>query len=233
MKRIAYIPARGGSKGLPRKNIRLMCGRPLVSYTIQVAQKTNLFDYIFVSTDSEEIATVAKSYGGWVPFLRNPRKAQDETPIIEAVLDDCRRLKALGCMFDIFCLLQPTSPLRKVEDIVGAVSLCEEKKEGVVSLSPVEEHPLLMRKMDDQLRLTKLLKERTTARRQDMPKIYRVNGAVYVVPEAQLSKNTVFADLPIGYVMAAENGLDIDTLEDFNFAQAVLRREVSYDRYGL
>ncbi len=145
MRRIAYIPARSGSKGIPRKNIRPLCGKPLLGWMVVAAQKTGLFDRVMVSTDSEEFAEVARKCGAWVPFLRDPEVAKDTTPTIDTVCSDKRRLEAIGESFDTFCLLQATSPLCRPEDIACAVRMFEEKKAGVVSLVRSASRPSRMR----------------------------------------------------------------------------------------
>lgn len=225
VKRLAYIPARGGSKGVPRKNIRLLNGKPLIAHTIETVLKTDMFDTIFVSTDSAEIAEVAVNFGAWVPFLRRAEVARDTTPITETICDDLNRLGEYDIKAETFCLLQPTSPFRSVEDIVSAVLLCEERNEGVVSVSPVEEHPFLMRSIDQKSRLSKLLSLPTIARRQDMPEYYRVNGAIYVCPLSRISEDMVFADLPLGYVMSRDRGLDIDSELDFQRAEKMVSNQ--------
>ena len=223
MKRIAYIPARGGSKGIPGKNIRILLGRPLISYTIAAALEAQCFERVFVSTDSDEIADIARRYGAWIPFLRSRQFAQDSTLIMDTIMDDMRRLREIGETFDTFCLLQPTSPLRSADDIRAAVKLCEQCSEGVVGISPVNEHPLLMRTMSSDGRLNRILPIPTSARRQDMPAVYRVNGAIYCLPSAQLQPGTVLADVPRGIVMPEESGVDIDDIDDFVRAEKILR----------
>ena len=229
MKRIAYIPARGGSKGIPGKNIRSLLGRPLISYTIAAALESQCFGRVFVSTDSDEIADVARGCGAWIPFLRDGKFAQDTTLIMDTIMDDMRRLREMGETFDTFCLLQPTSPLRSADDIRAAVELCERYSEGVVGVSPVNEHPLLMRTMSSDGRLNRIMPIPTSARRQDMPAVYRVNGAIYCLPTKQLIPGTVLADSPRGIVMPEESGVDIDAIDDFVQAEKILRNRQEND----
>ena len=224
MKRIAYIPARSGSKGIPKKNIRPLCGKPLLGYAVETALETGLFSRVFVSTDSDEIAEVARAYGAWVPFLRNAALAGDTTLIMDAILDDVRRLAEINERFDTFCLLQPTSPLRTADAVRRAVELCEARNEGVVSVSPVSEHPILMRTMSPDGRLARLLAMPSSARRQDMPMYYRVNGAVYCIPCSQLVEGTVLADSPLGIVMPEDASVDIDDMEDIRRAEEIIKR---------
>lgn len=123
MKNIAIITARSGSKGLPNKNIRLLNGKPLMAYTIEAAIKSNMFDEVFVSTDSEEYADIAKEYGASVPFLRSQENAGDSSSSWDVVKETIENYKELGKVYDTVALLQPTSPLRRAEDIVAGYKL--------------------------------------------------------------------------------------------------------------
>lgn len=219
MRRLAYIPARGGSKGIPKKNIAQIGDMPLIAFTIIAALKSGLFEHVMVSTDSQEIADVAVKYGAWVPFLRDPAVAQDKTTTIATVMSDKGRLEAMGEKFDQFVLLQCTSPFRTAEDIKGAVKLAEERGASVVSVSPVNDHPLLMRTVDESGKLTKLLNVSSTCRRQDMPPYYRVNGAIYVNAWDELNPELSLNDNTHGFVMEQKDSLDIDSLADLKAAR--------------
>jgi len=219
MKRLAYIPARGGSKGIPKKNIAELGEMPLIAFTIVAALKSGLFEKVMVSTDSEEIAEVARQYGAWVPFLRYAEFAQDTSKTIDAVISDKSRLEAMGEKFDEFVLLQCTSPFRTAKDIQGAVALAEKMHSGVVSISPVEEHPILMRTIDADGKVSKVLNCSSTCRRQDMPPYYRVNGAIYVNFWDELTTDLSLNDNPYGYVMERKDSLDIDTKADLEAAR--------------
>lgn len=223
MKRLAYIPARGGSKGIPKKNIVQIGDLPLIAFTIVAAIKSGLFERVMVSTDSQEIADIAKKYGAWIPFLRDPAVAQDGTTTIATVMSDKSRLEAMGEKFDEFVLLQCTSPFRTAEDIKGAVALAEKVGAGVASVSPVSDHPLLMRTADEDGKLTKLLQVSSTCRRQDMPPFYRVNGAIYVNKWEELCPTLSFNDNPYGYIMEQKDSLDVDSLADLKKAQEMAK----------
>lgn len=226
MRRIAYIPARGGSKGIPRKNIRPLLGVPLLVYSIRAAADAGCFDRICVSTDSEEIAAIAEKYGAWIPFLRSAAFAGDNASIEDAIRDDLRRFAEIGEVFDTFCLLQPTSPLRTADDVRKAVEMCERRAEGVVGVSPVKENPVLMRTLSEDGRLSRVLSMPSSIRRQDMPAFYKVNGAVYCVPVAQLADGVALSDSPLGLVMSEESGIDIDDMEDFLAAEYIMRKRL-------
>ena len=225
MKRLAYIPARSGSKGIPKKNIRMLCGRPLMGWIIQAANKTGLFEKIMVSTDSEEFADVARSCGAWVPFLRDPSVAQDSTPTIETICSDKSRLEAMGYKFDVMCLLEATSPLCRAEDIAGAMALHEKVKSGVVSLVKTRARPMIMRRLDGEGRAIPILESRQVLRRQDEPAFYELNAAIYINAWDELTSDLKPAYNPYGYVMDEISSIDVDTIEDFALAeQHLLRR---------
>lgn len=230
MNNLAYIPARGGSKGLPRKNIRLLAGHPLIAYTIKAAQKSNLFDKVMVSTDDKEIADIAESYGAWVPFLRDSRVSGDRASSIEAICSDRERLINAGYEFSSLCMLQPTSPLRTADEIRNAYELFDRKKGGVVSLSPTEETPYLMRTVNDEGEVEHVLSIRGAIRRQDLPRFYKLNGAIYINAWSELSLDLTQADNPYGYIMSSEASVDIDTEEDLKTVEAIiLNKGAQYD----
>lgn len=219
MRRIAYIPARSGSKGIPKKNIRPLCGKPLMGWMIEAALKTGLFDRVMVSTDTEEFAEVARSCGAWVPFLRDPAVAKDTTSTIETVCSDKARLEAIGETFGTFCLLQATCPLCRAEDIASAVKMSERVKAGVVSVVRTESRPFLMRTVDEEGHALPILNEKEVLRRQDEPVFFQLNGAIYVNPWEEVKSDLKFAYNPFAYIMDAISSIDIDTLADFEFAE--------------
>lgn len=227
MRRIAYIPARSGSKGVPKKNIRPLCGKPLLGWMVEAALKTGLFDRVMVSTDSEEFADIARRCGAWVPFLRDPAVAKDTTPSIDTVCSDKRRLEALGETFGTFCLLEATSPLCRPEDIAGAVALHEKVKAGVVSVVKTKARPMIMRTVDSDGRATPILACRDVLRRQDEPVCYQLNAAIYVNDWAELNLDLKLAYNPYAYVMDEISSIDIDSPDDFAEAERHLRARLA------
>jgi len=223
MRRIAYVPARSGSKGVPKKNVRPLCGKPLLGWVVEAALKTGLFDRVMVSTDSEEFAEIARRCGAWVPFLRDPAVAGDKTSTIETVCSDKRRLEARGEAFDIFCLLQPTAPLCRAADIAGAVALAERTHEGVVSVKRAETRLSLLRTLGTDGRLVPLTNSHLVLRRQDEGGVYEINGALYVNSWHELVPTLKLAYNPQAYVMDAESSVDIDTEDDFALVERILR----------
>ncbi|WP_027327116.1 cytidylyltransferase domain-containing protein [Helicobacter pametensis] len=215
MKVLALIPARSGSKGVRDKNIRPFRGLPLLAHSIQSTIESGICDEVFVCTDSEDYASIAREYGASVPFLRSKESARDESKSIECIIESLEKYKILGKEFDVLLLLQPTSPLRNATHIKEAYELflschCQ----SLASVCEVDEHPLFMRTLEDNL-LSPLLKTQSSVRRQDLPPYYRLNGAIYLNLISTLTPQTSFNDNAIGYVMSKEDSLDIDREEDF------------------
>lgn len=221
---LAIIPARGGSKGIKDKNIISVHGKPLITYSIDTALKSKYIDYVLVSTDSEKIAAISRENGAYVPFLRPNYLASDTSTTLEAVIHALRSLGEMGEQFDYLVLLQPTQPLRSEDDVDNAIELCVQNKRGTLSVSPVKDHPILVRFMDANGEMCKLLPVGSTVRRQDMPSYYRVNGCVYVNPISEVTETLSFNDNPIPYIMPQERSVDIDGYEDVALVEYYLSR---------
>lgn len=221
---LALIPARGGSKGIKDKNITPLCGKPLIAYSILAAKDSQYIDDVVVTTDSERIAEIAKVYGACVPFLRPAELASDTAKTIDAVLHAVKWLEDNQKSYDLLVLLQPTQPLRKAEDIDGALELCIQKGiQDVVSVKEVSESPVLMRTIDRNGELKGLLPMQSTIRRQDMPQYYLVDGSVYVNRIETLNQSTSFNDNPIPYIMDAQCSVDIDEPSDLEQAKRLIK----------
>lgn len=223
MRRIAYIPARSGSKGIPKKNIRPLFGKPLMGWMIDAALKTGLFDRVMVSTDTEEFADVARECGAWVPFLRDQEVAKDTTSSIETVCSDKERLEAMGETFDVFCMLQPTAPLCQASDISGAVALFEAKGAGVVSVKTSSVRPTLLRCVSEDGRSSPVLSSSLLLRRQDESRVCEINGAIYINFWSDLNRGLKQAYNPYAYVMDDVSSIDIDTEDDWALAEEKVR----------
>ena len=220
---LAFIPARGGSKGIPDKNIYPVKGKPLISYTIEAARNSRLIDDILVSTDSERIASVAREYGADVPFMRPDELAGDRANIIDAVLYTIERLRTNGQHYDTLVLLQPTQLLRTSDEIDEAIEVYyKNEKRGVASVSEVDDHPILIRTIDDKGILKRLLDQGSTVRRQDMPPYYRINGCIYINDIGSLVPDTSFNDNPVPYIMSRDHYVDIDEMRDIQWAAFLL-----------
>jgi CMP-N-acetylneuraminic acid synthetase len=229
---LGIITARGGSKGVPGKNIKPLAGKPLLAWTIEAALQSRLLDRVIVSTDDEEIALVSRRWGAPVPFMRPSELAQDASPHILAILHALDWLEQEeGYLPTAVCLLQPSSPLRKSEDIDAVMELAQEKKaEAVVTVTEAVEHPVLSRRMDADGHLHQFVPCNVDyPRRQDLPPAYTINGAVYFNrAESLKTKQTFYPEDIYGYVMPAERSLQIDTLWEFHLADLILR-----DRLGM
>lgn len=219
---LAIIPARGGSKGLPGKNIRPLNGKPLIAHTIEAALKAKEIDRVVFSTDSEEIAAVAKRYGAEVPFMRPAELAQDNSLAIDNYVYTVDRLIREGGkdIKDLVVLL-PTAPLRNSADIDAAVKLFREKQaDSVISYYPAP-HPVQWhRYIDAKGVLRSFFPETKLANRQEEQKAYLPNGAIYIFNFSILKDLKVYyTDATYPYLMPAERSVDIDTIDDFNRAE--------------
>jgi CMP-N,N'-diacetyllegionaminic acid synthase len=223
---VGFIPARGGSKGLPNKNILPLLGKPLISWTIEQAKNSLYIDKIIVSTEDEEIAGISRKYGAQVPFLRPAHIATDDAKTIDAVLHALGWFESMKEFCDLLIVLQPTSPLRTAEDIDRAVELLFSKKaQSVVSVCEVGHHPYLSNTLPENHSLKDFLKpEVINTRRQDMPSFYRLNGAIYLSYCEHLQKEKhFFGDNSYAYIMPKERSIDIDNEIDFKFAEFLLK----------
>lgn len=222
---LAIIPARGGSKGIPEKNIIDLCGMPLIAYSILAAKKSKYIDRVIVSTESDVIKDVAISYGAEVPFLRPAEFAGDTSKTIDCVLYTIDTLQASGDCYDYVVLLQPTQPIRHATFIDDAITtLIDSGHPSLVSVCPVTEHPILMRTMDSDGILHSLLSVPSTVRRQDFPMVYRVNGSIYINRiDNTLNADTSLNDNQLAFPMESEYSYDIDTLEDLQATAEYIR----------
>lgn len=224
---LAIIPARGGSKGISRKNLRDLKGKPLIAYTIEEAKKSKYIDRVIVSTEDEEIASVSRGFEAEVPILRPKEFAQDNSPTVDCVIHMVNWLKENEeYKPDYVCLLQCTSPLRTFEDIDGAIEkIISTDMDGVVSVCESEVNPYWTNVFDGD-RLKYFIEEgRQITRRQDLPKIYRMNGAVYIVKTEELIRGRTLEPSKItGYIMDSEKSVDIDNIEDFLLAEILIGR---------
>ncbi len=221
MRILALIPARGNSKGIPRKNIKPIAGKPLIAWAIEAALCSRVLDAVVVSTEDEEIAEVARQWGAQVPFRRPPELAQDDTPGIDPVLHALEQLPD----FDVVLLLQPTSPLRTTEDIDACISLAQDMQaSSVVSVSKPGKHPYWMYSLGTDQRLQTLIDVPPILRRQDLPPVYAVNGALYYTRTNWLQQQHTFVTAEtVAYVMPSERSVDLDTQLDWKLAEILLK----------
>ena len=223
---IALIPARGGSKGLPGKNIRLLNGKPLIAYAIEAALKAKHIDRVIISTDDEEIARVAVEYGAELPFMRPAELASDTAMAVDNYIYTIDRLeKEGGKPIEAFVVLQPTSPLRIAEDIDGAVELFLKKEADSVISYTKEAHPVVWHKyLDNESRFVDIF-DANIKNRQENRVSYYPNGAVYVFRTAIIRERKYYTDRSYAYVMPRSRSVDIDFIEDFEYAEFLLNRK--------
>lgn len=224
MKNLAIITARSGSKGIRDKNIKLLSGKPLMAYTIEAAYESSVFDEVFVSTDSEKYSEIARKYGASVPFLRSEQMSSDTASSWEVVRETLIRYKEIGKQFDTITLLQPTSPLRSAEDIIAAYELFQNKNaDSVISVCEMEHSPLLCNQLGEGgLMKGFVVKDFYLKPRQELPKYYRLNGAIYIVrTKCDIDIFDLYDDKSYAYIMPQERSIDIDTQLDFEVAQCI------------
>lgn len=225
---LAIIPARSGSKGVPGKNIKALHGKPLIGYTVEAVLQSPYFEAedVICSTDSPEIAEVARTFGAAVPWLRPPELAQDDTSSAAVVEDLVTRLDSHGRVYQHLVLLQPTSPLRTVTHINQAIEFYLEKKaDAVISVAPVRESPFWMKTMDEAGVLSNLISLPEEYRqRQQLPLVYRPNGAIYIIrTEVFLRERSFCPAGSYGFVMDHHSSVDIDEEFDWIIAESLVK----------
>lgn len=225
MKYLALVPARGGSKGVKNKNIRLVNGVPLIHYTIKSALAVQAFSEVVVSTDSEEIAKVSSEAGALIPFIRPPELANDTAKSIDAVI---HALDVLENEYDAVCLLQPTSPLRISEDILGALVAFEQSgKDSLVSVTKLEDpHPHKVKKIVDGRLASFLDGTSSEVPRQSLPECYILNGSIYLAKVDFLRKNrTFFSNDTAPYIIPEQRSINIDCENDLLLAEILIQKQ--------
>lgn len=228
---LGLIPARGGSKGVPGKNIRPLAGRPLIEYTIEVARQCPYLDDLILSTDSEEIAAVGRAAGVDVPFLRPAELASDTAKAIGVMQHAVRFMEEkTGAGYDLLVYLEPPNPLRIVDDINTCIELFQqEQPDSVVSVQEANQfHPILMKKIEDG-RLRPIWKEEPEGvpRQLYSPTAYMRNGAVYVFRTDHIRSGVMYGEDILPYVMPVERSVCIDDMMDWYVAEAWMNQRTS------
>lgn len=222
-----FIPARGGSKGLPGKNILPLAGKPVIEWSILAALQAKTKGDVVVSTDSEEIASIAKKAGASVPFIRPEHLAQDATPSMDVLFHFLDFQKAKGIDYDIVVLLQPTSPLRNASDIDGAFEQLKiSNAQSVVSVAECEHHPLWANELPADLSMKNFLRPEVKGKnRQQLPCYYMLNGAIYIAKTSYLAEQKSFiGDRSVAFIMPKERSVDIDSEIDLIVANHLLSK---------
>ena len=218
---LAIIPARGGSKRLPRKNILDLCGKPLISWSIEAALKSKYISKVVVSSDDEEILNISSNFGA--DIIKRPYElANDTATTFDAIKHTINNLEK----YDYIVLLQPTSPLRNENQIDEAIELLEEKQaDAIVSVCEMDHSPLWSNTLPKDGNMNNFLRDEVLNKRsQDLEKYYRLNGAIYICKTDKLLENKSFflKDNIFAYIMDRKSSIDIDEEIDFLFAQRVI-----------
>lgn len=230
LKILAIIPARGGSRSVPRKNIRDLNGKPLIAYTIEAANKIkDKFHKIIVSTDDEEISEISKKYGADVPFIRPSKLAEDQTPTYPVLQHAVHFIENQDSIFiDLIMLLQPTTPFRTTEDILNCLHLSQTSNtDSVISVVQVfSTHPILMKKIENNRLVHFSIEEKEgTPRQLYKPPAYMRNGAIYVTKrDTLIQKNSIWGDSITPYIMPQERSFNIDDEIDFSTSEMIMKK---------
>jgi CMP-N-acetylneuraminic acid synthetase len=224
---LGLIPARGGSKGVARKNARTLCGKPLLQYTAEAALGSHQLSRVLLSTDDQEIAEIGRACGLAVPFIRPDELARDDTPMLPVVQHALGWAEQQGDYFDAVCLLQPTNPTRRSELIDACIELFDERSaDSVMTVIPLpQEHNPYWSYVQDELGLLQLATGgfEPIRRRQDLPPAFIRDGSVYVTRrDVLMERNSLYGTRVIGYELDAEQSVNIDNLDDWARAETML-----------
>ena len=232
MKVLGIITARGGSKGLPGKNLRLLAGKPLLAYTVEPARACGALDRVILSTDDPAIADAGRAMGCDVPFMRPSELAKDDTPHLPVIQHAVNWMaERVGYRPDSVMILQPTSPLRTADDIRASVELLDRSgADSMLSVSevPGHDHPMRTLRLNEKneavLFVTGDPVRKRINRRQDLPEAWVMNGAIYAFQTALLSGEvpTLYGDRVVAYKMPRERSISIDDIHDWHAAERAL-----------
>jgi N-acylneuraminate cytidylyltransferase len=223
MQPLVIITARGGSKGVPGKNIKLLAGKPLIQYTIEAALAITIKENIIVSTDSEEIKTVVEELGIAVPELRPKELATDTAGSYEVLLHEIKKLESRGKFFSYLILLQPTSPFRKGHHIKEALDEYDDFIDMMVSVKETKANPYYILREEDENGFLVKSKHSNATRRQDVPKVWELNGAIYIINIESLKAKPINQLTKVKkYEMDEIASHDIDTMMDWKIAEVLI-----------
>lgn len=221
---LVVIPARGGSKGLSGKNIKDLCGKPLIGYSIDVARAITTDENICVSTDDQKIIDAVENYGLKVPFVRPAEYATDTATTNDVLLHAVDFYEKHGKHFDKLLLLQPTSPLRKTDEVKEAIGMYRDDIDMVVSVTKSHAPAVLCN--DNSEGFVELVYNKKAGSRQSLPTFYEFNGAIYVINiNALKEKGLGGFDKRVKYVMPKESSVDVDDIYDFMLIESILNNK--------
>lgn len=223
---LAIIPARSGSRGLPGKNTRMLCGKPLIAWTIIESLSSKYLDKVAVSTDDGHIAMLSKRYKAQAPFIRPKKLATSSAKVIDVLIHAIGYFENIGERYDLIMLLQPTSPLRRACDINGSIELFFKKKaQAIISVCQNEHHPWWSNTLETGFSMAGFNKKAIANKnRQFLPVFYRINGAIYLADTGYLkTKKSFLGKDTFAFIMPQERSVDIDNKLDFDFAQFLMQ----------
>jgi len=226
---LGLITARGGSKSIPKKNLKEIVGKPLIAYTIEAASQSSLLARTVVSTDSDEIAGIARSLGAEVPFMRPKEISGDTSTSLEAAQHALRELLKKEERYDYLMILQPTSPLRTSDDIDACIRIAEESgADSVMSMVELSDFSLRKLKRIENGKIYPLIEDEGTfsGRRQDGEPVYKRNTAIYLTKTSLIEKGDLFGNDSRAYIMPRERSIDINEPVDFELAEFFLRKNL-------
>lgn len=232
MRVLGLIPARGGSRGIPQKNVRLLGGKPLLQYTVEAALGARGLSRVVLSTEDEEIAALGRQCGVDVPFRRPPELAQDDTPTLPVVLHAVSWLEGVGDRFDAVCVLQPTHPLRRPEHVEACIELLDRSGADAVMTVlrvPPEYNPSWVYFIDDvgHLHLSSGARE-PIPRRQELPTAFHREGSVYIARrDVVVKQQSMYGERLVGYELDTEQSVNIDGWEDWERAERLLAERIA------
>jgi CMP-N,N'-diacetyllegionaminic acid synthase len=230
VKKLFLIPARGGSKRLPGKNLKKLNGKPLICYSFELARKLASDDDVCISTDDMEIVQLAEQYGLKVPFIRPSYLATDESRTFDVIKHALKFYESKKNHYDAVILLQPTSPFRKVENITEVINLLEQETniEMVVSVKETSSNPYFVLFEEDENGYLQKSKPSGFSRAQDCPKVYELNGAIYAIKVSVMNKYNSFTEFKKikKYVMDELHSVDIDSYLDWTFCEFLLEKKI-------
>lgn len=225
---LAVIPAKGGSKRLPHKNIKPLLGKPLIGWTIEEAKKSRYLDKIIVSTECPKIAKVAREYNAEVPFVRPKRLSKDNVPIFDVVIHALKFYKRKGAKFDMAIILQAPCPVRTAKDIDGAIKfLFKKKAKAVISVCEAFHHPFWMNVLPPNRCMENFIARNIRDKnRQYLPKFFQLNGAIFLGFVDYIKRHkSYYGKETYAYIMPKEKSVDIDDIVDFQLAETLLNRQ--------
>lgn len=224
---LCIIPAKAASTRIKKKNIVDLCGRPLIYYTIEAAKASALFKDIYVSTEDDKVKTIAESFGAIVPYKRPEELSRDPAGVVEVCLHMIDFLEKKGKLFKALCILLPTCPLRTAEDIHLAVETYHVSDAKVLmSVSEFNHSPFFSLRMDDKGMLSPYFPEFITKKSQEIPKVYRCNGAITILDMAEFKRQKRYYFYPMAsYIMPLEKSVDIDTYIDLKLAECIMNNK--------